>query len=210
MIYEIIGYVASGLVAISLTMRSILRLRIINLLGAITFTIYGLLIGAFPVTLVNFIIILINLYYLRAMFTATEYFQLLEVKPDSVFLRSFLNHYADDFQDYYPNMDVDNLDFDIAYIALRDMVPAGAFIAKELQNGECKIILDYVTPVYRDFKIGRYIYDENKRLFIERGIHTIYAPLTTDTPYLQKMGFVDEQRADNRLVKRLKIESETP
>ncbi len=43
-IFEIVGYVASILVAVSLLMRSILRLRVINLIGAITFVIYGLLI----------------------------------------------------------------------------------------------------------------------------------------------------------------------
>jgi|ERR1051325_4597590 hypothetical protein len=52
-IYELIGYVASVLVAISLTMTSILRLRIINLTGSACFTLYGLLIGAYPVAIVN-------------------------------------------------------------------------------------------------------------------------------------------------------------
>ncbi len=56
MIYEIIGYTASILVAVSLMMRSVFKLRVINLPGAVAFTAYGLLIGAYPVAAVNFFI----------------------------------------------------------------------------------------------------------------------------------------------------------
>jgi hypothetical protein len=76
MIYEIIGYVASVLVAISLMMRSVLKLRVINLLGAAVFALYGLLIGAYPVAVMNLFIVLIDLYYLREFITAKGYFSL--------------------------------------------------------------------------------------------------------------------------------------
>ena len=57
LLYELIGYLASVLVALSLTMRSILRLRLINLLGAAFFTVYGLLITAYPVAFLNGLIV---------------------------------------------------------------------------------------------------------------------------------------------------------
>ena len=78
--YEIIGYVASVLVAVSLMMRSVLKLRVINLLGAAVFTLYGLLIGAYPVAVVNFVIALIDLYYLREIITSKEYFTSFKLK----------------------------------------------------------------------------------------------------------------------------------
>ncbi len=78
--YEIIGYVASVLVAVSLMMRSVLKLRVINLLGAAVFTLYGLLIGAYPVAVVNFVIALIDLYYLREFITSKEYFTSFKLK----------------------------------------------------------------------------------------------------------------------------------
>ena len=49
MILEIFGYVASIIIAISLTMKNIHRLRWWNLFGAIAFSTYGVLIGAWPV-----------------------------------------------------------------------------------------------------------------------------------------------------------------
>ena len=66
--YELLGYSASLLIALSLSMRSLLTLRVINLTGALLFTIYGLLIGALPVAALNFYIVLVNLYYLHQMF----------------------------------------------------------------------------------------------------------------------------------------------
>ncbi|MEO1643805.1 MAG: hypothetical protein AAFR67_01365, partial [Chloroflexota bacterium] len=64
LIYEIVGYIASALVAVSLLMTSILRLRIINLIGAIVFVVYGVLIVAYPIVLTNAIIVCINVYQL--------------------------------------------------------------------------------------------------------------------------------------------------
>ena len=78
--YEIIGYVASVLVAVSLMMRSVLKLRVINLLGAAVFTLYGLLIGAYPVAVVNFVIALIDLYYLREFVPSKEHFTSFKLK----------------------------------------------------------------------------------------------------------------------------------
>jgi hypothetical protein len=40
-IYELIGYAGSILIVISLAMSSIIKLRVINLMGAITFGVYG-------------------------------------------------------------------------------------------------------------------------------------------------------------------------
>ena len=45
-ILELLGYAASALIALSMTMSSILRLRLFNLAGALGFAIYGLCIGA--------------------------------------------------------------------------------------------------------------------------------------------------------------------
>src|SRR5688500_14970213 len=103
MLYEIIGYIASGLVALSLSMKRILYLRIVNLVGAITFAIYGLLIGAYPVVIVNILIVMINLYFLYQMFSAEEYFRLLEVQPDSRYVAEFLKFYRDDIQRFSPD-----------------------------------------------------------------------------------------------------------
>lgn len=61
---EWLGYFASVLVAISFLMKSINKLRLLNTIGAVCFVIYAITIKAFPVALINFIIICINVYFL--------------------------------------------------------------------------------------------------------------------------------------------------
>ncbi|MGI2853722.1 YgjV family protein [Shewanella algae] len=67
-IWEWVGYLASVLVAISLMMSNIKKLRWWNLLGAVLFVAYGMAIGAYPVALVNFFIALIDIYYLIRLY----------------------------------------------------------------------------------------------------------------------------------------------
>jgi len=65
---ELLGYLASSLIAISLMMRSLNKLRIINLVGALLFTVYGSILGAYPVAVLNAFIVLVNVYYLQKAF----------------------------------------------------------------------------------------------------------------------------------------------
>jgi len=65
---EWLGYLSSVIVAISLTMSSITRLRWLNLVGGISFAIYGFMIGSFPVGLLNVFMIGVNLYHLRKIY----------------------------------------------------------------------------------------------------------------------------------------------
>ncbi|MEZ9595030.1 hypothetical protein AB4298_10330 [Shewanella sp. 10N.261.52.F9] len=67
-IWEWVGYIASVVVAISLMMSNIKKLRWWNLVGAALFVAYGLAIDAIPVALVNFFIVLIDAYYLVKLY----------------------------------------------------------------------------------------------------------------------------------------------
>ncbi|MFT5759658.1 MAG: hypothetical protein ACI9LM_004425 [Alteromonadaceae bacterium] len=62
--YEIIGYVGSAAIAISLLVTNVSVLRYLNSVGCMVFAIYGLAIGAYPVVLMNSICIIINIYHI--------------------------------------------------------------------------------------------------------------------------------------------------
>lgn len=64
---EILGYAASIMVAISLTMKDIVKLRILNFIGCALFTAYGLMIDSWPVVLTNGFIACVNVYFLAKM-----------------------------------------------------------------------------------------------------------------------------------------------
>ncbi|MDX1663249.1 MAG: GNAT family N-acetyltransferase [Candidatus Promineifilaceae bacterium] len=188
---EAIGYAGSLLVAVSLMMRSILRLRVINLIGAALFVVYGLLIRAYPIAAVNFFIVLIDLYYLREIASIEEYFTLLEVPFESRYLHHFLHFYRAEIRRFIPGFRDDLSPRHLFLFILRDMVPAGLFIAERVEPHALLIRLDFVIPSYRDFKIGRFLYADRASFFRERGFNRVYSEPgnKTHNAYLERMGF---------------------
>lgn len=61
---EVLGYIASVLIAISFVMKSIKKLRLFNIVGATLFVVYSIIIRAWPVALINLFSIGINIYRL--------------------------------------------------------------------------------------------------------------------------------------------------
>lgn len=75
MALQLLGYAASILIATSLLMRSIVRLRAINLAGAAAFSVYGFLIGAYPVGVLNLMTATINVVQLVRLRRRREIFR---------------------------------------------------------------------------------------------------------------------------------------
>ncbi|MBD1558752.1 hypothetical protein HC752_17610 [Vibrio sp. S9_S30] len=65
---EILGYASSIMVAISLMMKDIVLLRVLNFIGCALFTSYGLMIDAMPVVVTNGFIACVNVYFLLKMY----------------------------------------------------------------------------------------------------------------------------------------------
>ena len=61
---EILGYIAMLLVSGSFLMRDIIKLRIVNSVGAVCFIIYGILIGSIPVAGLNIFVACVKGYYI--------------------------------------------------------------------------------------------------------------------------------------------------
>ena len=64
---ELLGYASSIMVAISLTMKDIVLLRVLNFIGCVLFTTYGFMIDAMPVVVTNGFISCVNIYFLVKM-----------------------------------------------------------------------------------------------------------------------------------------------
>ncbi len=205
-IYALIGYIASLLIAISLMMSSILKLRIINLVGSVFFTIYGLFIQAYPVAAVNFFIVLIDLYYLYQMNAAKEFFRLLEIRAGSEYLESFIKFYAKDIQKFQPDFKFTPAPGQLIFFVLRNMVPAGLIIG-EVHGDQMYVRLDYAIPGYRDLKIARFLYQKHAEVFTQHGIQTVYAEpgAPSHASYLKQIGFEPEFPSNGEVLYCLKI-----
>jgi len=188
---ELIGYLGSILVAISLMMKSLLRLRLINLFGALFFTIYGILLNAYPVAVLNGMIVCIDIYYLVQMWRQKDFFTFLEVSPKSEYLRAFVDFYRDDIAEIIPNYTYQADQPLLCFFILRNMVPAGLFIVN-VHSAEAQVQLDYVIPNFRDLEVARFIFEENAAFFMERGIERFVSEEGSEVhrKYLEKMKFV--------------------
>ena len=61
---EIFGYIGTVLVILSMTMKSINKLRAVNIAGGTISTIYSAIISAWPIVIMNICLISINSYHL--------------------------------------------------------------------------------------------------------------------------------------------------
>ena len=186
---EIIGYAASVLVAASLMMSAIVKLRIINLIGSLIFTVYGLIINAYPVAAVNGWITLVNIYYLFEIFSAKEFFQVLEVEYNSEYFKYFVNFHEHDIKKFIPSFSFVPEENRKAFFILRNSIPAGLVCTENRQDNSLFVNLDYAIPGYRDFKTGKYVY---QRFLKEKKIEKIFTNPGNKIheKYLKKMGFV--------------------
>ena len=184
-----IGYAGSALVVASLTMRSILRLRIIGLAGAVTFIVYGVLIDAWPIVVTNVVIVGIHLAFLREIVTEKEYFRILEVRSDSPYLDLFLKVHEREIAEAWPSFVDERTDPQLTVFVLRNLVPAGLFVADVEDETTLRLRLDFVIPGYRDFKVGRYLYRRGS--LYEKGFRSIEAETEqhATADYLVRMGF---------------------
>ncbi|XMB85280.1 hypothetical protein RJG79_07570 [Mycoplasmatota bacterium WC44] len=189
-----LGYLASLIVLISLLMSSIKRLRWINLVGSCIFALYGFLLGSLPVGFMNLGIAIINIYYLLNIYRSTELFKTLHIGKNSEYLRYFLDYYKDDISKYNDISEVGVRDSKVKFFVLRNMVVAGVFICSKRSDDTLNIEVDFVTPEYRDFKIGSYIFENNRNYFIENGYKKFIS--SSSNPeyinYLRKMGFEEK------------------
>lgn len=197
--YEVVGYVGSGLVVVSLMMRSVLRLRVINLVGALIFTIYGVLIGAWPVVGLNAAIVVVDAWYLRQMLPRRpEHFDVVEVAPASPVLDRFLAFHGDDIRRFVPSWGHVGDEHRVFFV-LRDAVPAGVVVLREVGPGSAHVELDYVVPEQRDFRLGEWVYDRSD-VFRDHGWTRLSAEPGTVSHrrYLERVGFVP---VDDRMVR---------
>ncbi len=186
-----IGYLASFLVLVSLLMASIKRLRIINTVGSLTFAYYGLMISDNPVMIMNLGIAVINVYYLRQIFLAKDYFTTLSVQEHEEYVEELIKFHKDDIKAYTALDETTLQSSDYRFLVLRNMNPAGIFIARKYDKDTLEVVLDYATPSFRDFKTGLHIYEGKSQVFKDGGYKKFIAFPEVDKhrKYFEKMGF---------------------
>ncbi|MFW5694575.1 MAG: hypothetical protein ACOCYB_05365 [Alkalispirochaeta sp.] len=185
---ELFGYVASFFVAISLLMNGLLPLRILNLIGATSFVIYGTMLPSIPILITNAFIVVVDVVYLvRMLRPDLNGVRYVAVGPDKRSqLDDFLAHNLEDILKFFPDFSTDRLSrcFEAggrAYVALKDLTPVGFALVQPVPPPETEddpalrevyrrihtdlypeksmmIPVDYVTRKYRGLGLVHQLY----------------------------------------------------
>lgn len=197
---EIIGYAGSLLIMVSLMMSSMTKLRWYNLVGAGFFCIYGLLVTAYPVALLNFVMVFTNAFHLWKIHRKETYFEIQEVRNTNKFLLGFLDFYHADITTHFPGFRYHPEQTNISLLIMRNMRVAGIITGRR-EAHHMIVDLDYALPEYRDLKEGKYLYGIGKGYFLKKGIKTLVVeqPKYGHQRYLKKMGFKSNPMNKNQM-----------
>lgn len=188
LLIELIGYLGSLLVVISMLMTSLTKLRIVNTIGGVIFTIYALIIQSYPTAIMNLCLVIINLYRLYQIRKSGPHYQMYETTGKDTSLQYLVEYYKSDILHFFPDTDTEALkECNAVFMVVGETTPAGFLIGNRIEADTIDVIVDYSTPKYRDTSLGKYLYEELSK----RGIRKLrFAVSSVDHEgYMKKMGF---------------------
>ncbi len=193
---QLLGYLAFIFLAVSLWVNNDIKFRWINSLGSLSFVFYGILIHAFPIVLTNGVLFAINMYFLFKIYRRQEKFDLVEFRNDAALIPKFIAFYQKDIALYFPGFVMGDEENEIRFVVLRDIVVANLFVATVNSQGDAFVKINYTVPKYRDYKVGRFLFDEGKEFLQHKGIkRIIYLQVSNPqhVKFLKVMGFKKER-----------------
>jgi len=201
-VLEIIGWVGSVLVVVSLMQARVLRFRWLNFAGSVIATAYNTIVGIWPFAAMNGVIAVIDAYWLWRLTRErhdADVYQVVPVGAGDHYLRHVLGVHADDIARYYPSFGLPGDaagDSRWAYLVLRGDETVGVVVVRDAGDGIGEVELDWVTPRFRDFAPGEFVY-RRSGVFAGTGLRSlVVAEDARDTgPYLERVGFA---RVDGR------------
>ncbi|MCX8074307.1 MAG: hypothetical protein N2749_01810 [Clostridia bacterium] len=195
---EVVGYVGSVVIAISLLMRNVYKLRIVNLIGAFLFVIYGYLISAPAVWSVNLFIVFVDLYYIYDLKRKPHLFKFVQLNYNDL-IESFIYFHLDDILNYFPNITSIPLKDLSYYLIVRNFIIVGIFGYRHIDDSNIEICIDYISPYWRDFKnaVNFFKYVASQEKFKDKTFHVKSYNLSHSN-YLIKIGF--EKHSEGKFI----------
>lgn len=191
---EVVGWLGSVLVVLSLTLAGVWRFRVLNLTGAVIATGYNAVLEIWPFAAMNGAIAVIDLYWLvrlqRERHDESTY-DVVEVAPDDAYLAHVLQTHAADIARFYPSStDDDGARSRYAFLVLRGDETVGVVVVRDQGDGVAQIELDYVTPRFRDFTPGEFVH-RRSGVFAGHGFRRVVAPrdVVGSQDYYRRVGF---------------------
>jgi hypothetical protein len=189
---EIFGYCASAVIAYSLTRSSLVKLRWFNLFGASSFCLYGIIINAYPVAILNGFIALTNVFFLRRLLLHTEQqFSILKVARPSNYVDFFLEYHQGEIKHLFPRFMRSAAGEHRDYFFLTERTEVVGMLSGYLKEpGVFVVDFDFVIPAYRDCRLGHFTLGHGQELKKKFGFEQVVALADSveHEQYLSKVG----------------------
>lgn len=199
--WEVVGWAGSVLVVVSLMQARVWRFRVMNLAGAVLATAYNAVFGIWAFAAMNGAIAVIDVYWLwrlRRERSDAAVYAVVEVAPDDAYLRHVLAvHAADVARHHTVPADVvddglvgDGVGDALAFLVVRGDETVGVVLVRVAGDGTGVVLLDWVTPRFRDFTPGEFVYRDS-HVFARHGLRRLVVPTAPAgaVAYLERVGF---------------------
>ncbi|MFM6849676.1 MAG: hypothetical protein ACKOVB_11290 [Terrabacter sp.] len=187
---EVIGWIGSAVLVWSLLQTQLHRLRVINLVGCIVLIGYNSVNHVWPMVGLNVVLAAINVFYLARMSREKHdagAYEVLQVAGDDTYLRHVLRVHEGDIRRWNPDFVYDPFAGDVSYLVLKGDETVGVVIGRDAGNGTAQLLLDWVTPRYRDLSPGEFILGK-EGLLRRRGYRRFLPPPGMLEPYYAGLG----------------------
>ena len=192
---QALGWAGSALLIVSLLQQRILRFRLLNLTASLALIVFNALLGVWPMVAMNIATGAINVWMITKLVRERgddRVYEVVPVGPDESYLRHFLKVQGADIRKHFPLFDAATPRPErSAYLVERGNETVGVVVVRDAGDGVAQVELDYVTPRFRDFSPGEFVY-RSSGLFRGKGIRQIRTPPGMVNPYYQRLGFREE------------------
>jgi hypothetical protein len=186
---DLFGWIGSALLVVSLLQTRVLRFRLLNLAASVILVMFNALLAVWPMVGMNLATSAINIFFITRMLrdrhSETAY-HVLEVGPGDAYLRHFLEVHEADIERHQPGFSAGQLgEDDLAFQVQSSDETVGVVLIRG--EGEvAQVLLDYVTPRFRDFSPGEFVWRQATRLR-DRGFRKVVTPPAMLAPYYNRL-----------------------
>ncbi|RNL79059.1 hypothetical protein [Nocardioides marmorisolisilvae] len=188
---DAVGWLGSALLIYSVMQARVLRFRVLNLAACVVLIGFNAALGIWPMVAMNIALCLINIWHIRHLVRTRDdeaSYAVLEVGGQDEYLRHVLRVHEDDILAFQPDLVWDGAGTDhLAFVVQRGDETVGIVLLR-VEGTTARVLLDYVTPRYRDFSPGRFVW-RSSGVLAGRGISTVVTSPTMVGAYYQRLGF---------------------